>query len=74
MALDKSDIPKLLDKAKTFLVAIDQARGSSQALVKAGPLEIEFYNIASRTKHSVESYVALLEDANGTYLQKIRSK
>lgn len=66
----KSDIDKLLIKLDRLYVANDEARGTSNDLVKAAPLEIEFYNITTRLKRDLDSFQALLKDANGIYMEE----
>lgn len=69
MSGEKSDIEKLIEKTKVYLEATKDARGT---LVGAAPLEIELYNMATRMMHDLNGYLALLEDANGTYLKEFK--
>lgn len=66
----KTDIDELLARVDTLLSAAVKVRGNAQDLVKAAPLEIHFYNIATGLKSELEGFKALLEDAQGTYLKR----
>jgi len=61
----KSDIDKLLTKSNKLLESIEEARGSSKELIKAPPLEIEFYNIVTLQLNSVKGFIAILKDIKG---------
>jgi len=67
--MKQSDIPHLLLEVDKYLTATNKLRGTSQQLVKAAPLEIHLYNLATNMKRELEIFKALLEDTQGTYLR-----
>lgn len=64
----QSDLTNLTSRLDEFVVAAEKARGNSATLVKAAPLEIHLYNIATRTKRELNEFKALIDDFQGTYL------
>lgn len=65
----QSDTEALLKRLEEFLAAAEKARGNPAQLVKAAPLELGFYNIATCTMNQLKDFKAMLQDFRGEYLK-----
>jgi hypothetical protein len=68
----RSNVEALLTRVNRAIADAERHRGDARSLVKAAPLEIHLYNLATGYISQLKSYQALLEDASGTYMRDVQ--
>jgi hypothetical protein len=63
-----TDLPALIKRVRSIIEDTQKHRGGTQSM--NNPLEIHLYNMATAYKRQLEGFCAMLEDANGTYMQE----
>lgn len=63
----QTDIPELLKRVEKALNDAKHHRGTAEGLIKAAPLELHLYNLATCYMNELKEFRAVLLDAGGSY-------